>query len=95
MLIRDQVLSRERLQKGLTKYLATYYGKKLSINCIVNSGIETDQPAQFKRKLISHIPKKRMMKVSDLFGILEFLLSKNSEYTNGSIINIDGGYSSW
>ena len=36
-----------------------------------------------------------MMKVSDLFGILEFLLSKNSEYTNGSIINIDGGYSSW
>lgn len=80
---------------GLTKYLATYYGKKLSINCIVNSGIETNQPAKFKRKLISHIPKKRMMKVSDLFGILEFLLSKKSEYTNGSIINIDGGYSSW
>ena len=35
-----------------------------------------------------------MMKVSDLFNI-RILLSKNSEYTNGSIINIDGGYSSW
>jgi NAD(P)-dependent dehydrogenase (short-subunit alcohol dehydrogenase family) len=80
---------------GLTKYLASFYGKRLSINCIVNSGIEANQPIKFKKKLINHIPKKRMMKVSDLFGILEFLLSEKSEYTNGSIINIDGGYSSW
>ena len=34
---------------GLTKYLASFYGKRLSINCIVNSGIEANQPIKFKK----------------------------------------------
>jgi|MGYP003948864271 3-oxoacyl-[acyl-carrier protein] reductase len=80
---------------GLTKYLATFYGKKLSINCVINSGIETNQPSKFKRNLISHIPKKRMMKVEDLFGVIELLLNDKSNYINGSSIVIDGGYSAW
>jgi len=80
---------------GLTKYFATYYGKKLNVNCIINSGIEFNQPNKFKKKLISHIPKNRMMKIEDLYGIIELLVSKKSEYMNGSLIYLDGGYSSW
>ena len=77
---------------GLTKYYASLFGKNLNINCIVNGGIEANQPKDFKKKLSDFIPKKRMMRSSDLFGILELLCSEKSNYINGSTIIIDGGY---
>ena len=80
---------------GLTKYLASTYGKKISINCIINGGIEAGQPKKFKKNLSFHIPKRRMMKIEDLYGMLELLTSKKSEYINGSSIVMDGGYSAW
>ena len=80
---------------GLTKYFATQYGKKVRVNCIINGGIESDQPKKFKKSLAFHIPKKRMMKIEDLYGMLELLTSKQSEYINGSSIVMDGGYSAW
>ena len=39
--------------------------------------------------------QKRMMKIEDLYGMLELLTSKRSEYINGSSIVMDGGYSAW
>ena len=80
---------------GLTKYFTSKYGKKISVNCIVNGGIESDQPKKFKKSLTFYIPKKRMMKIEDLYGMLELLTSKQSEYINGSSIVMDGGYSVW
>ncbi len=80
---------------GLTKYFATKYGHKINVNCIVNGGIKDKQPSRFIKNLKKQIPKKRMMKISDLYGILELLCSKKSEYINGAPIIIDGGYSSW
>ena len=80
---------------GLTKYFASKYGKKISVNCIVNGGIESDQPKKFKKSLAFYIPKRRMMKIEDLYGMLELLTSKQSEYINGSSIVMDGGYSVW
>jgi len=80
---------------GMTKYFASMYGKKISVNCIINGGIEADQPKKFKKALTFHIPKNRMMKIEDLYGMLELLTSKKSDYINGSSIVMDGGYSSW
>tara|TARA_Y100000590_G_scaffold455520_1_gene604352 strand:- start:222 stop:893 length:672 start_codon:yes stop_codon:yes gene_type:complete len=80
---------------GMTKYFASMYGKKISVNCIINGGIEADQPMKFKKALSFHIPKKRMMKIEDLYGMLELLTSKKSDYINGSSLVMDGGYSSW
>lgn len=80
---------------GLTKYFATLYGKKINVNCIVNGGILNNQPSSFLKAIKKHIPKGRMMKVSDLFGIIELLCSEKSKYISGSPIIIDGGYSSW
>ena len=80
---------------GLTKYFASKYGKKININCVINGGIEADQPKKFKKSLTFHIPKKRMMKTEDLYGMLELLTSKRSDYINGSSIVMDGGYSAW
>jgi len=80
---------------GLTKYFASMYGKKICVNCIVNGGIEADQPRKFKKSLSFHIPKKRMMRVEDLYGMLELLTSQKSDYINGASIVMDGGYSTW
>lgn len=80
---------------GITKYFATKFGKKVSVNTIANHGIEWKQPKSFKKRLVSHIPKNKMMKVEDLYGILELLCSEKNHYINGSTIIIDGGYTSW
>lgn len=80
---------------GLTKYLASLYGKKMNINCIVNGGILNNQPSNFLKGMVKNIPKGRMMKISDLYGIIELLCSDKSQYINGSPIILDGGYSSW
>ena len=45
--------------------------------------------------LNNHIPKNRMMKTEDLYGILELLCSDKAKYINGSIIVVDGGYTAW
>ena len=75
---------------------------KLSVNqckyvLIVNQngGILNDQPSNFLKGMTKNIPKGRMMKISDLYGIIELLCSDKSQYINGSPIILDGGYSSW
>ena len=80
---------------GITKYFSTMYGKKMNINTIANHGIDWKQPSSFKKKLIKSIPKGRMMKTQDLYGIIDYLCSSENTYMNGSTIVLDGGYSSW
>ena len=80
---------------GITKYFSTMYGKKMNINTIANHGIDWKQPSSFKKKLIKNIPKGRMMKTQDLYGIIDYLCSSENSYMNGSTIVLDGGYSSW
>ncbi len=80
---------------GITKYFSTMHGKKININTIANHGIEWKQPPKFKKELIKNIPKGRMMKTEDLYGILEYLCGDQNKYMNGSTIVLDGGYTSW
>ena len=80
---------------GITKYFSTMYGKKMNINTVANHGIDWKQPYSFKKELIKNIPKGRMMKTNDLYGIIDYLCSKENTFMNGSTIILDGGYSSW
>ena len=80
---------------GITKYFSTMYGEKININTIANHGIDWKQPASFKKKLTKSIPKGRMMKTKDLYGIINYLCSDENTFMNGSTIVLDGGYSSW
>ena len=50
---------------------------------------------KFQKKLIYHIPKNRMMKIEDLYGVLDLLCSDQNKYINGPTIVVDGGYSAW
>jgi len=78
----------------LTRHLAIHYPNFL-INAIAPGGIENNQSKEFKKKYHTHTPLNRMMKVEELNALIDFLLSKNSTYTTGSIIKIDGGWTAW
>ena len=80
---------------GLTKYLASLYGRRININAIASGGIDSNINKEFRKKMLNNIPKKRMMKTKELYGIIELLCSNKSSYINGTVIKIDGGYSSW
>lgn len=79
---------------NLTKYLASYWGSKnIRVNCVVFGGVENNQDKRFQKKYNSKTPLKRMAVPSDFFGILNYLASNESSYSNGSIYVIDGGWS--
>jgi NAD(P)-dependent dehydrogenase (short-subunit alcohol dehydrogenase family) len=76
---------------NLTKYLAVH-APKFNINCIVPGGIVNKQPKSFKTKYAKDLPIPRMMKKSEIFGLVKFLLSKDSAYCTGSEFFVDGGW---
>lgn len=80
---------------NLTKYLATHLAPKIKVNCVVPGGVEQNQDLSFKKRYSEMTPMRRMMKKHELNGLLEFLCSEKSSYMTGSIIFIDGGYTTW
>ncbi len=47
---------------------------------------------EINQRILDHIPANRWGYVSDLMGTTVFLASRASDYVNGSIIVVDGGY---
>lgn len=43
-----------------------------------------------RKKIISNIPSKKTGNIKDIYNAVHFII--NSEYVNGSKINVDGGY---
>ena len=81
---------------GLTKYLSTYWLKEnVRCNAICPGGVETEQDPEFIKKLCDRIPMGRMAKKTEYQGAILFLLSEASSYMTGSVINIDGGRTTW
>jgi NAD(P)-dependent dehydrogenase (short-subunit alcohol dehydrogenase family) len=79
----------------LTKHLAIHLAPKIRVNCVVPHGIENNQGDDFRRRFAELSPSRRMMKKEELNGLIEFLCSENSTYMTGSVIPIDGGWTSW
>ena len=77
---------------GLTKYICSYWGKsKVRCNTLAPGGVLNNQNKKFVNKLRKEIPMNRMAKLSDFDGIILYLLSDLSSFTNGSLISVDGG----
>ncbi len=80
---------------NMTKYLAVYWAKlKVRVNCLVISGVENNQDLEFKKAYCKRIPIGRMANENEYNGVMIFLASKASSYMTGSIITIDGGWTS-
>lgn len=77
---------------GLTKYTCTYWARQnVRCNTLAPGGVYNNQDKKFLKKILNEIPAGRMANVHDFDGILTYLLSDFSEYTNGSFISVDGG----
>ena len=80
---------------NLTKFLATHLAPNFRVNCVAPGGVEHNQDEEFKKKYSKLTPLGRMMKKDELNGIIEFLCSNKSSYVTGSMIVLDGGWTTW
>lgn len=82
---------------SLTKSLSLLFKeKKIAANTIspgwVNTKMVQDSGEEFLRKVAETNPLKRMAEPSDISNLVMFLLKSESEYINGQVITVDGGY---
>ena len=56
----------------------------------LNDGIRNNQAR--REEFLSRIPQKRFGDVEDISGIVVFLASAASDYVNGAVIPVDGGF---
>jgi 2-deoxy-D-gluconate 3-dehydrogenase len=84
---------------GLTKLLANEWaGKGINVNAIAPGYIATNNTAALQadenrnRSIMERIPAGRWGDPSDLGGAAVFLASSASDYVNGHILAVDGGW---
>ncbi|MFH7819720.1 SDR family oxidoreductase [Neobacillus thermocopriae] len=59
-----------------------------------NTAVTTETRADpaSNQRILDHIPANRWGNIIDLMGVAVFLASDASNYVNGTLINVDGGY---
>ncbi|MDR2723494.1 MAG: 2-dehydro-3-deoxy-D-gluconate 5-dehydrogenase KduD [Cellulomonadaceae bacterium] len=84
---------------GITKALANEWASKgVNINAIAPGYMATDNTAQLRadvereKAIVDRIPAARWGTPADLAGPFVFLASPASDYLNGAIIPVDGGW---
>lgn len=77
------------------RYLASYFGKyKVRINTVCPGGIFNNQDPIFVRRYSERTPLKRMAMAEEIASVVLFLSSDAASYITGSVIMVDGGWSS-
>lgn len=80
---------------GLTKYFASKFGKNnITVNMISPGGVLSNQSKSFKIKYSKKTFLNRMANKNEIFGLVDYILSKKSSYLTGQNIILDGGYTS-
>ncbi|MBU1119943.1 SDR family oxidoreductase [Patescibacteria group bacterium] len=82
---------------SLTKSLSLLFkDKKISVNSVAPGWVNTRMIAgtgeEFLRQVEDVNPLKRIANPADIANVISFLLKPESEYINGQIITVDGGY---
>lgn len=81
---------------GLTRWMAADLAKKnTTCNMITPGGVFNKQNKKFVREYSKLLPFNKMAKESDVYGLLKFLISNDSNYITGQNIFVDGGFSIW
>ena len=80
---------------NLTKFLAVHLAPSIRVNCLAPGGVENSQSEDFIKNYSKHTPLDRMMKPTELNGIIDFLCSSYSSYVTGATYVVDGGWTSW
>lgn len=78
---------------NLTRYLASYYGKKgIRFNCVSPGGIFDHQHPSFVSRYEAKVPMGRMGRPDDIAPAVSFLLSDEAKYITGQNLIVDGGW---
>jgi 2-deoxy-D-gluconate 3-dehydrogenase len=84
---------------GITRLLANEWASKgINSNAIAPGYMATDNTAQLRqdedrsRDILGRIPAGRWGVPADLGGTVVFLASAASDYVNGAVIPVDGGW---
>jgi 2-dehydro-3-deoxy-D-gluconate 5-dehydrogenase len=84
---------------GITKALANEWAKaRININAIAPGYITTDNTKALRKDpvrnkaILDRIPEGRWGNPADIAGGCLFLASGDSDYLNGAVLNIDGGW---
>ncbi|MFE7843614.1 SDR family oxidoreductase [Microbacterium sp. NPDC057407] len=84
---------------GLTKALANEWASRgVNVNAIAPGYIATDNTAALRadeersRSILERIPAGRWGRAEDLAGATVFLASRASDYVNGIVLPVDGGW---
>lgn len=81
---------------GFTKSLAKEVASRnILVNAIAPGFIETDMTNilkdEIKESITNQIPLKKMGSPEDVANVVKFLVSDDSAYVTGQVINVDGG----
>lgn len=82
---------------SLTKSLSLLFSdKKIRVNAIAPGWVSTPMiegnSEEFYKKLAETNPLSRIAEPEDISKAIKFLLSNDSDYINGQVITVDGGY---
>ena len=80
---------------GLTKWLATWWGGNIRVNCVTPGGVFNKHNEDFVKAYGNRVPMGRMAEREELVGIVLYLLSDSSSYVTGQNFIIDGGLTAW
>ena len=77
-----------------TRFLAAYYGEfNVRCNCLSLGGLFNNQHPAFVEEYSKACYIHRLANNDDIKGIIVYLASDASQYTTGTVIPVDGGYS--
>ncbi|WP_238906913.1 3-oxoacyl-[acyl-carrier-protein] reductase [Clostridium sp. YIM B02506] len=81
---------------GVTKSLAKEIGARgITVNAVAPGFIESDMTEgladKYKEDILKNIPLKKLGKAEDVANAVAFLMSEESQYITGQVLNVDGG----
>jgi NAD(P)-dependent dehydrogenase (short-subunit alcohol dehydrogenase family) len=81
---------------GLTRYLATYWGKQgVRVNAVSMGAVESGQNEEFTANYVRQVPLGRLAEAADVAAAMRYLASDASKYVTGHNLVVDGGRTAW